>query len=136
MSVTPTRVGTGVFVGVGLGATRVGIGAAVGITVRTGTGVAVGAGAVVAVDGLGDYNLNNETTAGNESNDTQAMNESTEKTINITLEYKNGSIYDSDNDGIESADSAIDYTVENSVFNWDVNKSNLCNILIQKRMRP
>jgi len=55
-----------------------------------------------------------------------AETNSTEKSISLKLEYKGGSIYDADNDGVESIDSAIDYSVENTEFGWDVNESNLC----------
>ncbi|HHI04352.1 MAG TPA: hypothetical protein ENL45_02290, partial [Candidatus Woesearchaeota archaeon] len=46
--------------------------------------------------------------------------------ILLRLEYKNNSSYDMDNDGIETLEGVIDFTVENTVFNFDVNKSNLC----------
>ena len=46
--------------------------------------------------------------------------------INIKLEYKQGSAYDKDDNGIENIDSVIDLTVENTGFNWDVNGDNLC----------
>ena len=49
-----------------------------------------------------------------------------EKTIIINLEYKSGSIYDVDDDGVETTDGIIDLTVENSNFNWDVDESKLC----------
>ncbi len=46
--------------------------------------------------------------------------------IEIKLEYKNGSVWDSDDDGIETDRSAIDFTVENTRFNWNVDYSKLC----------
>lgn len=57
------------------------------------------------------------------------INETVENfSINNVLEYKKGSVYDEDDDGIENIDNAIDFTVENSEFNWDVNEENLCTI--------
>ena len=49
-----------------------------------------------------------------------------EKAITINLEYKPGSSYDTDNDGYEPTESAVDFTVENSQFSWDADKSKLC----------
>ncbi|MCH8330098.1 MAG: TonB-dependent receptor, partial [Bacteroidetes bacterium] len=48
------------------------------------------------------------------------------KTITIDLEYKDGSVYDIDNDGIESTTGIVDLTVENTGFNWEVDEENLC----------
>ena len=44
--------------------------------------------------------------------------------ITIDLSYKTGSDYDTDNDGVDL--STVDMTVENTVFNWDLDKSKLC----------
>ena len=49
-----------------------------------------------------------------------------ERKIAINLEYKTDSIYDTNNDGIETTTGIIDLTVENTNFNWDVNEENLC----------
>ncbi|MBN4049140.1 hypothetical protein JYT91_00835 [archaeon AH-315-M20] len=49
-----------------------------------------------------------------------------DQTIKIKLEYKTGTIWDSDNDGVETIRGVVDLTVENTVFNWDVNEKNLC----------
>ena len=46
--------------------------------------------------------------------------------IEINLQYKKDSIYDVDNDGIEDINNAIDFTAENTKFNWNVDKSKLC----------
>ncbi|MBI1935811.1 hypothetical protein HYS31_05205 [Candidatus Woesearchaeota archaeon] len=46
--------------------------------------------------------------------------------ISIDLRYKNGTFFDTDNDGIENINGVIDFTIENSIFNWQVNDSNLC----------
>jgi len=63
-------------------------------------------------------------------NKTPIINETIEeiinKTINIDLEYKPDSVYDSNNDGIEDISGIIDLTVENTKFNWQVNEENLC----------
>jgi len=63
----------------------------------------------------------NETT-----NITPIINETTENIIGINLKYKEESIYDKNDDGVENIISAIDFTVENTVFNWAVNEENLC----------
>ncbi|MBI2659072.1 hypothetical protein HYX05_03165, partial [Candidatus Woesearchaeota archaeon] len=49
-----------------------------------------------------------------------------EKSIAINLQYKPGTIYDTDDNGNEATIGAIDFTVENSQFSWDVNETNLC----------
>ena len=46
--------------------------------------------------------------------------------ILLKLEYKNGSSYDMDNNGIETLGGIIDFTVKNTIFNLNVNESNLC----------
>ncbi|MBW2974586.1 PKD domain-containing protein [Candidatus Woesearchaeota archaeon] len=48
------------------------------------------------------------------------------KTISIELEYKSGSVWDSDDNGIESDSAAIDFTVEDTGFSWDAEQKNLC----------
>ncbi len=53
---------------------------------------------------------------------------STEQTITIKLDYKTGTMWDSDNDGIETIKGVIDFTVENSVFSWDVDENKLCTL--------
>jgi len=47
-------------------------------------------------------------------------------TIAINLEYKDGTQFDINNNGIETTDGIIDFTVENSKFNWDFKEENLC----------
>ncbi|MFH1711445.1 MAG: hypothetical protein ABH840_03995, partial [Nanoarchaeota archaeon] len=49
-----------------------------------------------------------------------------EKIIAIDLEYNKDSPYDEDNNGEESVNGVVDLTVENTEFNWDVDKSKLC----------
>ena len=49
-----------------------------------------------------------------------------ERAITIDLRYKSGSIYDADDDGLETTTGVIDFTVENTNFNWDVKEENLC----------
>ncbi|MCK4521537.1 MAG: hypothetical protein KAU20_03105, partial [Nanoarchaeota archaeon] len=46
--------------------------------------------------------------------------------INISFEYYDGSSYDADNDGIAHINDIIDFNVNNTVFNFDVNYSKLC----------
>ena len=70
----------------------------------------------------------NETPIINESieiNET-IINETTEKTININLDYGNNEFYDANNDGVESLDGIIDFSVKDSDFNWEVNEDKLC----------
>ncbi|MBW2980533.1 hypothetical protein KY360_03890 [Candidatus Woesearchaeota archaeon] len=55
------------------------------------------------------------------------INETEEKHIEIKLEYNSGTDFDPDDDGIESIEGGvIDFTVKNSLFNWDINESKLC----------
>ncbi|MCH8004291.1 MAG: hypothetical protein IH934_06715 [Nanoarchaeota archaeon] len=54
------------------------------------------------------------------------INETLEKIININLDYGDNEIYDANNDGVESLKGIIDFTVENSLFNWPVDESKLC----------
>lgn len=49
-----------------------------------------------------------------------------DKNIILELEYKEDSDYDIDNNGIEPIVGIIDFTVENTVFDWGVNYSNVC----------
>ncbi len=48
------------------------------------------------------------------------------KEIMLDLEYKSGTSYDVNNDGIENVNGIIDFSVKNSVFIGDVNLDNLC----------
>ncbi len=70
----------------------------------------------------------NETPIINESieiNET-VINATTEKIININPDYGNNEFYDANNDGVESLDGIIDFSVKDSDFNWDVNEDKLC----------
>lgn len=49
-----------------------------------------------------------------------------DNTITVNLDYKDGTQFDINNDGIETTRGIIDLTVENSEFNWNVNKNKLC----------
>jgi hypothetical protein len=48
-----------------------------------------------------------------------------EKQIDINLEFSNSTNYDPNNDGIESINSVVDLTVQNTKFNWNVNEDKL-----------
>src|SRR3989338_1258732 len=48
------------------------------------------------------------------------------KIIKIALEYKPGTAYDINDDGIETTTGVIDFTAENSKFNWNLNFDKLC----------
>ncbi|MBW2974170.1 DNRLRE domain-containing protein, partial [Candidatus Woesearchaeota archaeon] len=54
-----------------------------------------------------------------------AFNIPANKSISIDLEYRKGAGFDADNDGIEYIKGAIDFTVENTSFSWDVNQTKL-----------
>ena len=53
-------------------------------------------------------------------------NEETNKIITMDLRYKNGTLFDPNDNGVENIDGVIDFTLENSIFSWQVNESNLC----------
>lgn len=48
------------------------------------------------------------------------------KMINIAFEYDDDKAYDSNNDGLESKDGVIDFSVKDTTLNWDANEENLC----------
>ncbi|MBD3313412.1 hypothetical protein GF345_03135, partial [Candidatus Woesearchaeota archaeon] len=48
------------------------------------------------------------------------------KQISIDLVYMTGTDYDIDNDGIETANGVIDFTIEDTGFNWEADDSGLC----------
>ncbi len=49
-----------------------------------------------------------------------------DKTIEIKLDYKSGTLYDSDDDGVETTTGIVDLSVENTKFGWDAKDENLC----------
>jgi len=53
---------------------------------------------------------------------------SSAKSIDIALDYKSGTIYDTDDDGMESKNGVVDFTVENSLFSFNADTSKLCTI--------
>lgn len=64
-------------------------------------------------------------------NITPIINETTEnittnKTITISVDYKVGTNYDVDDNGIETITGVIDMSVEASRFSWDADESNVC----------
>jgi len=48
------------------------------------------------------------------------------KSITINLEYNKNSPYDENNDGVETITGIIDFTAENTKFNWQADSSKLC----------
>ncbi|HLD96767.1 MAG TPA: hypothetical protein VI934_00305, partial [Candidatus Nanoarchaeia archaeon] len=58
----------------------------------------------------------------NESNETEIGN----KTIRISLSYASGTPFDQDNDGVETTEGAVDFSIANTSFSWPVNQSYLC----------
>jgi hypothetical protein len=69
-------------------------------------------------EGLNETNETNQTIEINLTNQT--------KIITLNLEYKDNTEFDANNDGIETINEIIDFTVEETGFDWDVNYSNLC----------
>lgn len=55
-----------------------------------------------------------------------AVNYAESQDIAINFEYGFNPNYDSDNNGIETEIGAIDFTVEKTQFNWQVDQENLC----------
>jgi len=68
----------------------------------------------------------NESVGVNESVINETIENATTKPIDISLEYKTGSVYDVDDNGIETKAGVIDFTVENTRFNFTVDESKLC----------
>ncbi|MDP7457505.1 MAG: DUF4215 domain-containing protein, partial [Candidatus Woesearchaeota archaeon] len=48
--------------------------------------------------------------------------------IDLALDYRKGTIYDDNDDGIETEKGIIDITVEKTMFNWLVDESRLCTV--------
>jgi len=46
--------------------------------------------------------------------------------IKISLAYQDGTVFDSDNDGVTTEDDAVDFTLANTQFDWGVDESLLC----------
>lgn len=84
------------------------------------------------VKNLGNVTLKNQTienlTLTNESfqNNTETNQTFEDKSIIIDLKYNAGTPHDPDNNGIETTFNLIDFTVEDSTFNWNINENNLC----------
>jgi len=78
-------------------------------------------------------NTTNTTTPDTPQQTNETVNETTpvalpeiNKTINISLEYQSSTAFDTDNNGIETEEGAIDYTVAATEYNWQVDETNLC----------
>ncbi len=56
----------------------------------------------------------------------EPINDTTEKIININLEYGDNAVYDANNDGVETLNGVIDFSVDDSDFNWEVDEGKLC----------
>jgi len=54
--------------------------------------------------------------------------EKTQGPIITKLEYMPATLFDIDDDGVETRTGVIDFTVENTEFDWEVNESKLCTI--------
>ena len=77
----------------------------------------------------------NETNPNNNTNITTKINEREHLPINgtainnsiiIHLKYNKGTPWDEDDDGIETTDGIIDFTVSDTEFNWNANHEKLC----------
>ncbi|MFH1063513.1 MAG: hypothetical protein V1729_00365 [Candidatus Woesearchaeota archaeon] len=75
---------------------------------------------------LDPYEVTNSTLSENESLDDTEEDSQVLNSINLVLKYKGGSQWDEDNDGVETLDGAIDLTVDETEFNWEVNEDHLC----------
>ena len=51
-----------------------------------------------------------------------------DRNISLRLAYGESPGMDTDNDGVETSTSAIDFTASSTSFSWDVNKTNLCTL--------
>jgi len=49
-----------------------------------------------------------------------------DKKIIINLSYNSGTAFDADDDGIETTAGVIDFTVEDTAFDWQIDESKLC----------
>jgi len=83
--------------------------------------IAIDAGNNIVINDTSISNITNQT-----KNETPTIGVIANKTITINLDYKAGSIYDVDDDGIETTTGIVDFTVENSKFNWGADESKLC----------
>ncbi|MBW2974917.1 hypothetical protein KY366_04330, partial [Candidatus Woesearchaeota archaeon] len=60
-------------------------------------------------------------------NESQQINKTaTNNSIIIDLEYNSGTPYDEDDDGIETPEGIVDFSVAGTGFGWDVNQEKLC----------
>ncbi|MFC1742153.1 DNRLRE domain-containing protein, partial [Nanoarchaeota archaeon] len=85
-------------------------------------------GAVIAEEGNETVNETQPPAANETVNETNAAEpDAPAKEISIDLAYQAGTRWDADDDGLAftSAD-AVDFTVENSAFNWEVDESKAC----------
>jgi len=69
------------------------------------------------------YSFVNETA--DETISTEETNK-TEKIISIDLSYEKGTPFDEDDDGTAYTDDIIDFSVNKTSFNWNVNEEKLC----------
>lgn len=79
-------------------------------------------------DAIDDETLLNDTVEEGDTNTSFEEEEEENQSISIILEYKENSPYDEDNDGIEELSGVVDFTVENSGFNFIPDKKGLCTL--------
>lgn len=75
-----------------------------------------------------DLKITPEINITTQQNETTNLTTTLNNTITINLEYKDDSVYDIDNDGFEELQGVIDFTVEDSEFNFIPDKDNLCTL--------
>ncbi len=63
---------------------------------------------------------------GEEAEEINAVALPEDSEVSIKFEYAKDSEFDKDNDGIEMYDGVIDFSVDKTGFNWDVDESHLC----------
>jgi len=64
----------------------------------------------------------------NETEEETEVDETEGKLITINLEYKTGTEYDVDDNGIETATGIVDMDVGSTNFNWEVDENNVCTV--------
>ncbi|MBS3098095.1 hypothetical protein J4209_04850, partial [Candidatus Woesearchaeota archaeon] len=71
-------------------------------------------------------NETDQSTANETNESIQLSLPAAQRNISIELEYNSGTLFNPDDDGVESTAGAIDFTVANSDFNFDADETKLC----------
>lgn len=75
---------------------------------------------------IDNININNQKVQFNLNAIETNLSGKEDRSIYLNLQYKSWTDYDPDNDGIETLKGVIDFTVENTRFNEEVNEEKLC----------